>query len=170
MARAKGRFNFVAMLLAFGAMAGFLYWLSTTATPTEVAVVEEETAQAVSIGLFAGNPAMYEGDLVALDGVVVGSVLGSQVFLAAFPDSALYPIRLDPSLGAGGAQLSAGASGRVTGVVQMMTDSIVEAWAAQSVFADDAQREAAAASATFLLAREVDFPTGQQDPPGGGGA
>ena len=169
MAQSKGRFNVVAMVLAFGVMGGFLYWLSITVTPTEVAVVEEETAQAVSLNAFARNPIMFEGDLVAVDGVEVQSVLGSQVFFATFPNDMSYPIRLDPSLGAVGGQLSPAAMGRVTGTVYALTDSVLDEWAAESVFADEAQREAAAASSTFLLARELDLAAAAAEAEGAAG-
>jgi hypothetical protein len=159
MAQSKGRFNVVAMLLAFGSMGGFLYWLSIAATPTEIAVAEEEIAQAVSLSAFARNPIMFEGDLVVVDGVEVQTVLGSQVFFATFPNDLSYPIRIDRSLGAVGGQLVPAAMGRVTGTVYALTDSILEAWDAESVFADDTQREAAAASTTFLLASELDIAT-----------
>ena len=58
----KGIVNFVAMVLAFLAMGGFLYWLGVTAVPTETAVaLEDDTAQAVSLSAFAQNPIMFEG-------------------------------------------------------------------------------------------------------------
>ena len=154
----RGRFNFVAMLLAFSAMGGFLCWLSITAEPTERPVAsEEETAQAVSLAAFAQNPAIYEGDLIVVDGVEVQSLLGSQAFFVALPDDSPYPVRLASSMGTPGTQVAPNAMGRVTGTVHMMTDSVLDAWAAEALFADDAQREAAAASSTFLLAQEVEL-------------
>jgi hypothetical protein len=170
MAQSKGRFNVLAMLLAFGAMGGFLYWLSIAATPTEIVVAEEEIAQAVSLNAFARNPIMFEGHLVAVDGVEVQAVLGSQVFFATFPNDVSYPMRVDPSVGAVGGQLVPAAMGRVTGTVYAMTDSILEAWAAESVFADDTQREAAAASTTFLLASELDLAAAAEAAEGADGA
>ncbi len=169
MAQAKGMFNAVAMLVAFAAMGAFLYWLSIAAEPTQVAVAEEEvTAQAVSVSAFASNPIMYEGELIAVDGLEVQSVLGAQVFLAVLPDSTAYPVRLDRSLGALGGQVSPAARGRVTGTVHALTDSVLDAWAAESVFSDDSQREAAAASGSFLLATEVEL-VGADAPAGGDG-
>ena len=171
MARAKGGFNVVAMFVAFGAMAGFLYWLSITAVPTEVAVAEEDvTAQAVSLNLFASNLIMYEGDLVAVDGMEVQSVLGPQVFLAAFPNDVSYPVRLDPALGPAGASVAPMAQGRVTGTVFALTDSVLDAWEAESLFADDGAREAAAASTTFLLATELDLVSPEEGQGAGDGA
>lgn len=158
MARAKGGFNIIAMVVAFGTIGGFLYWLSITAIPTEVAVAEEDvTAQAVSLGLFARSPSIYEGDLVAVDGVEVQSVAGAQLFFVAFPDESAYPVRVDASLGAAGASLSPMDTGRVTGTVYALTDSVLDAWADESAFPDDATREAAAASSTFILATELEL-------------
>ncbi len=169
MAQAKGVFNFVAMLLALAAIGGFLYWLSIAAEPTQVAVAEEEvTAQALSLAAFAQNPIMYEGDLIAVDDVEIGEMLGSQVFFAAFPEDTSYPIRLDPSLGAMGGQLTPSTRARVTGTVHALTDSIIDVWAAESVFADDAQRDAAAGSSSFLLATEVEI-VPQAEPQGTAG-
>ena len=154
----KGRFNFISMLVAFSAMGGFLYWLGITAEPTEVAVAsEEETAQAVSLNAFAQNPAIYEGDLIAVDGVEVQSLLGSQVFFVAFPDDSSYPIRLASATVTFGMQIAPNDIGRVTGTVHMMTDSVLDEWTAEAIFADDTQREAVAASSTFLLAQEVEL-------------
>ena len=171
MAKAKGGFSVVAMLAAFGAMGGFLYWLSITAVPTEMAVAEEETtAQAVSLALFARNPIIYEGDLVAVDDMEVQSVLGPQVFFALLPNDTSYPVRLDPSLGAAGSGLAPMDRGRVTGTVHALTDSVLDAWAAESIFADDAAREAAAASTTFLLATELDLMSAEAEQGGGDGA
>ena len=171
----KGRFNFIAMLLAFSAMGGFLYWLGITAEPTEVAVAsEEETAQAVSLNAFAQNPAIYEGDLIAVDGVEVQSLLGSQVFFVALPDDSSYPVRLASPNATFGVQLAPNAMGRVTGTVHMMTDSVLDEWTVEAIFADDTQREAVAASSTFLLAQEVDLvggdESGSNETQGDGGA
>ncbi len=171
MARAKGGFNAIAMVLAFGAMGGFLYWLSLNAVPTEVAVAEEEvTAQAVSLALFARSPNIYEGDLVAVDDVEVQSVAGAGLFFVTFPGDASYPIRVDPSLGAAGSSLSPMDKGRVTGTVYTLTDSVLDAWAAESTFPDDASREAAASSSTFLLATELDLMSAEAAEGDGGGA
>ncbi len=158
MARAKGGFNVVAMLVAFGTIGGFLYWLSVNAIPTEVAVANEEvTAQAVSLALFARSPNIYEGDLVAVDDVEVQSVAGGRLFFVAFPGDATYPVRVDASLGAAGAAISPMDMGRVTGTVYALNDSVLDAWAAESAFPDDDTREAAAASSTFILATELDL-------------
>ncbi len=159
----KGIVNFVAMVLAFLAMGGFLYWLGVTAVPTETAVaLEDDTAQAVSLSAFAQNPIMFEGDLVAVDGVEVQDVLGTQAFLMVLPDGSAYPIRLDASLAMGGLQIAASDQGRVTGTVFAMTDSVLDAWATEALFADDEQREAAAAVGSFLLATEVQLSGGTQ--------
>ena len=158
MARAKGGFNVIAMLVAFGTIGGFLYWLSITAVPTETAVADEEvTAQAVSLALFARSPNIYEGDLVAVDAVEVQSVAYAQLFFLAFPGDGTYPVRVDASLGAAGASISPMDMGRVTGTVYALTDSVLDSWAADSGFPDDATREAAAASSTFILATELDL-------------
>ena len=171
MARAKGGFNILAMLVAFGTIGGFLYWLAVNAVPTEVAVAEEEaTAQAVSLALFARSPTIYEGDLVAVDNVEVQSVAGAQLFFVSFPDDASYPVRVAASLGAAGASISPMDMGRVTGTVYALTDSVLDAWAAESAFPDDATREAVAASSTFILATEIDLAPAAPPEGEGGGA
>ena len=162
----RGAFNLISMVLAFGAIGGFLYWLTITAVPTEIAVaVEEETAQAVSLTAFGQNPTMYADNLIAVDGIEVESLLASRAFFVALPDGSPYPIRLDPSLGVG--QVAPGDQGRVTGTVHMMTDSVLDQWAQEAIFADDEQREAAGASGSFLLATEVDLAGDTQGGDGG---
>ena len=78
------------------------------------------------------------------------------------PDGSAYPIRLDASLAMGGLQIAASDQGRVTGTVFAMTDSVLDAWATEALFADDEQREAAAAVGSFLLATEVQLSGGTQ--------
>lgn len=154
----KGALNTVAMVLAFLAIGGFLYWLSVVSEPTEVVVPqEEEVAQAVSLAAFAQAQVPYENVLIRVDGVEVQSLLGSRGFFMAMPDGSGYPVELDPSLVSMGAPIEVGSQGTVTGTVQMMTDSILAAWAADSLFASDEQREAAATPGTFLAASEVDL-------------
>lgn len=155
----KGALNTVAMILAFLAIGGFLYWLSIVSEPTEIVVPEEEIAQAVSLAAFAQNQMVYSTDnaLIRVDGVQVQGLLGSDGFLFAFPDSSVYLVRLDPSMMAMGGPIEVGSQGSVTGHVKILTDSIASAWAADSIFAGDEEREAATASGTFLLATEVDL-------------
>jgi hypothetical protein len=171
----KGTLNTVAMILAFLAIGGFLYWLSMVSEPTEVVVPQEdEVAQAVSLAAFAQAQLPYEGVLIRVDGVEVQSLLGTDGFLFAMPDGSAYPVRLDPSLVSVGSPIEPGSQGMVVGRVQMMTDSIMSAWATDSLFASDEQQEAAAAAGTFILASEVDLApagmaeTGADSAQGGG--
>lgn len=154
----KGALNTVAMILAFLAIGGFLYWLSIVSEPTAPVVPQEqEVAQAVSLGAFAQAQVPYENVLIRVDGVEVQSLMGNDGFLMAMPDGSGYAVQLDPSLTSMGSPLEPGSQGTVTGRVQMLNDSIVAAWAADSAFASDEQREAATAPGTFLLASEVDL-------------
>ena len=159
MARAKGGFNILAMLVAFGTIGGFLYWLAVNAVPTEVAVAEEEaTAQAVSLALFARSPTIYEGDLVAVDNVEVQSVAGAQLFFVSFPDDASYPVRVAASLGAAGASISPDGHGpgyRHGLCVDRQRTRRVGGRVRPSRMMPPG--EAVAASSTFILATEIDL-------------
>lgn len=153
----KGRLNTLAMIVAFLAIGGFLWWLSMVSEPTEIVAVEEsEVAQAVSLAAFARSPALYENVLIQVNGVEVQSLMGDQAFLLMLPDSTSYPVRLEASVVSAGVQLAPGTRGDVTGTVHMMTDSVLDAWVADSVLADEAEREMASEFGSFLLAREFE--------------
>jgi hypothetical protein len=153
----RGGLNTIAMIVAFVTIAGFLYWLSITAVPTEpVVAVEEEAAQAVSLAAFSRDPGMYEDVLIRVDGVEVVSQLSPGAFLVALADGGVYPVQLSAAA-AGGAAMAPGSTGSITGRVETLPPETLGAWAADSVFGDEAQMEAVATAGTYLLAEEVDL-------------
>jgi hypothetical protein len=88
------------MILSFVAIGGFLFWLSRTAEPTSVAVVEEggSSTAAAAGGMLVGwndfgaNPGSYEGQMITLRPVRVASVLGQGAFWTQLPNETPFLI------------------------------------------------------------------------------
>ena len=163
----KGGTSLLLMIASFLAIGGFLWWLSISAEPTEVAIVEEEEAEedagipTVEVGTFAADPRSYVGQEIRFRNLSVASTLGPEAFWFQLPNETPYLVKLDSSLVAGGTDFQAGEGiRRVVGTVHEMTDSVLDAWQAAEAFTNETQRIEAEFATTFLEARTLDLAGG----------
>ncbi len=148
------------MILSFVAIGGFLFWLSRTAEPTSVAVVEEggSSTAAAAGGMLVGwndfgaNPGSYEGQMITLRPVRVASLLGHGAFWTQLPNETPFLIKLGDALIADGLVVASGDVGELTGTVHTMSDSVLNAWQDGGVFTEDVQRIEAEFASSFLEA------------------
>ena len=149
------------MILAFVLVGGFLYWLSATAEPTEVAIEEAapETVHGASAILtledFLANPEGQVDAVVEVNGARIASRLGTQAFWIG-PDEAPYLVKMAPELAEAGQEVLVESVVTVVGTVFMMSDSILSSWDEQGVFADAGDRIVAEFATSFLEARVVE--------------
>lgn len=148
------------MILTFVAIGGFMFWLSRTAEPTQVAVVEEGGSGTPAAGggtlvgwnEFGANPQSYEGQTITLRPVRVASLLGQGAFWTQLPNETPFLIKLGATLVADGLVVASGDVGELTGTVHTMSDSVLNAWQDAGVFTDDVQRIEAEFATSFLEA------------------
>lgn len=144
------------MLVSFLAVGGFLYWLSVTAVPTEVAVVEPEEepmTNEVAMTEFSVAPASYVGQEIALREIPVTTLLGAHAFWTNLDDAQKTPylVHLSDALLADSVTVVAGATVDVMGTVAAMSDSVLDAWEAAGAFTNgETDRFQAEFAETFL--------------------
>ena len=146
------------MILCFVVIGGFMYWLSITAEPTEVVVVEpeEEVANAVPFVDFSAGPATYVGQEVTLQGVTVVTRLGEHAFWTSLDDAPQntqgtpYLFHFSEMLIADSTSVTEGTMVDVTGMVTAMSDSILDAWQAAGAFTQDVDRSMAQFAENFV--------------------
>ncbi len=128
------------MILSFLAVAGFLYWLSVTAGPTETEMAveaepDEVQATEVALGDFFAGPPAYMGQYIALREIPVTQLLGSQSFWTNPPGSqAPYLVHLSAALLADSVAVNVGALVDVTGTVLPMSESVLANWDSAGAF------------------------------------
>jgi hypothetical protein len=164
------------MILAFVAMAVFLYWLSLQSQKQKaVEIREDSVAQAAaaadsasSAGATLVSPtdlqnstAQYAGQSVKVTGLTVASQLGKQGFWLDLPSGSPFLVSLPDSLRAQGASAPTGQMATVIGTIKPMSDSVVNAWTAAGTITQ-ADRAAASFAQFFLEATRV-----QTSAPGG---
>lgn len=173
------KYTNILMIVAVLSVGGFLYWLNVTAQPTQSEVVEgsdeaeEEAAFAgalsVSLGEFTQNPKEWVGQRVRLDEISVASPLGPEAFWTTLSNQQPYLIRLDTAVVRRGFEVSGGDSASVGGLVHPMTDSVLDAWMADSVIVNQGQRAEAQFATTFLEADAARITARADTARGGGG-
>lgn len=158
------------MVLSFLVLAGFLYWLSITAQPTEVAIAEESTEERgsevgsiLSQADFLANPEGQVDAVVEVTGARVASRLGPQAFWIG-PDDRPYLVKMSPELVESNPQVLIESVVNIIGSVHMMSDSVLTDWDALGVFTNEGDRIVAEFATSFLEATEIDRMGG-----GGGG-
>jgi hypothetical protein len=142
------------MLATFVLIAGFMYWLSVTAEPTQPAVeevVEDEPTQTVRGTLVpvddlkVATITSYEGQLIRVEDVILSSSMGDQTFFVDLPETDNLPaqpflIRLGAdSTGAVGEVPEMGSFITVVGMLTPMSDSIVSDWLASGSISENDQ-------------------------------
>jgi hypothetical protein len=151
-----GKLSLPLMVVAFLAVAGFVYWLSITAQPTEVPVAqEEEPALELSLELLQDRAPELVGERIRIPHVNVASMLGLQAFWFEFPDGNIYLTRVSRELVETGLMVQEGSRVRITGTVREMNEEVLDSWVNQGVIPGDA-RDMAAFAQTFIEADAVE--------------
>jgi hypothetical protein len=158
------------MIVAVLLIGGFVYWLNISTEAVRVAIAEEEQAAAaaaeeaeatpVAAADFAEEPAEYVGQFIRLNGLPVFNQMGPEAFTVLLPTDMIYLIHVE-----GGAMVSPGATASVTGTVEIMNDSVLDAWEARGAL-NATQREEAGISETFFEAVEFNIATNAPPPAG----
>lgn len=151
------------MVLSFLMVAGFMYWLSVTAEPTEVTVEAPGAAleNVVSFEAFSAGPAEYVGEVISLEDVLVNSLLGYHSFWINLldPNGTAYLLHLSDSLVADTmVSISDDMVVTVTGAVTVMNDSILDAWEAAGAFRVDVDRVLAEFAENFIEVNLIQLP------------
>lgn len=157
-----GHVGLLLMLAAFLAMAGFLYWLSQVAEPTEGPVEEvqasvEDEGMVVDFAEFSGGTAAYVGQMVTLRNVTVTQLFGPHAFWTTLSDvgNTSYLVHLSPDAVADSVELASGGAYDLSGIVHAMTDSVLDAWEANGDFVQPNDRLLAEYAIDFLEAAQV---------------
>ncbi len=130
------------MITSFVMVAGFLFWLSVTAKPTEVVLPDPEDIfeNVVSLADFAVDPEGYVGEAISLEDVQLGNRFGNHFHWINLPDAQnnAYLLHLSDSLRADTtialSTLGPGTIVSLSGIVTNTTDSIVDEWSAAGAF------------------------------------
>lgn len=163
------------MVLSFLMVAGFIYWLSVTAEPTEVVAPEPETTleNVVAIEAFSAGPDGYVGQIVSFEDVAVTGRNGNHAFFITLADanSNGYLLHLSDSLAADTmVTVATGMTLTVTGTVVATNDSVLDAWEAAGAFTNQAERLMAQSTyyLNFLEVTLIEWPESDADEPGEG--
>ncbi|MEX2529737.1 MAG: hypothetical protein WD960_03105 [Gemmatimonadota bacterium] len=159
----SGAFSLPLMIVAFLAIAGFLYWLSITSEPTEFAVAEETLddqfgpALDLTLEQFGENVDGYVDSRIRISDVQVRNLVGADAFWFSFPQEDVndYLVRVDRSRVASDFQILPDDRLTVSGTVHAMTDSVIDAWEQAGVFQDEGQRPAVLVLESFLQADSI---------------
>ena len=144
------------MILSFLVIAGFLYWLSITAEPTEspadAPADEAELGNLVPLAEFFANTSAYMGQEITLVEVPVTSTLGPHAFWTALGEAFGNPylIHLSDAVRADSVTVTVGVPVTITGNVQAMSDSILADWEDAGAFPQDSDRFQAEFAESFL--------------------
>ena len=142
------------MILSFLMVAGFIFWLSVTAEPTEVVVVapDEELENVVAFEAFSADPAGFVGKSVSLEDIHIVALFGNHAFWTNLTDEQGngYLLHLSDSLLADSTvSVAEGMTVTVTGAVVETTDSVLDAWDASGAFTNPVDR--LVAESTYYL-------------------
>jgi hypothetical protein len=164
------------MITSFLVVAGFMYWLSVTAEPTEIVLAEPEELfeNAVTFPDFAAGPGEYVGQLVSLEGIEVGYPYGNHFRWINLPDANnnSYLLHFSDSLRADTtfalSSVSQGMTVSVTGAVVETTDSVVDAWEVAGAFKSEVEKLVVHSTyyLNFIEVTRIELP--ETTPPGQG--
>lgn len=155
----------ILMIAALALIAGLFWWLSITAEPTRISVVEEDTTGApvddgsgaadVTLAEFGAGPQGFQSLNIRLRDVPVAARLGDRGFWIQLPNNQPYLIHLGEELSSGGASVASGDRVTVSGVVRLMSDSVLTAWRSSGVLSDDLEMEEARFAQSYLDAQTL---------------
>ncbi len=144
------------MVLSFLVVAGFLWWLSRTAEPTESPAdapdAEMETGIGVPLAEFFADASAYMGQEITLTEVPVTSLLGPHAFWTALGEAFGNPylVHLSDAVRADSVEVTPGVPVTITGTVHAMSDSILGDWEAAGAFPQESDRFQAEFAESFL--------------------
>ena len=144
------------MIVSFLAIAGFVWWLSVTAEPTQVVIDESSdddmAGDVISMSTFTTDTKSFMGREITLQAIPVTSALGPHSFWTSLADAndTPYLVHLGGMLVADGVGVTPGATVDVIGTVYAMTDSILNEWEALGAFPGPADRIQAEFAEDFL--------------------
>jgi len=157
------------MIVAFLAMAGFLYWLEIQASAQKAMEVVEDTttvnsgdiSNAVSVEAMdlQTDPSKFEGQMVRIAGLSVASMLGQQGFWLQLPNRNPFLVSLSQGLREQGLTVQPGEMVTVIGTIYAMGDSVLTAWTDAGTIGEG-DRLAAEFATHFVEAQRVEV-TGQ---------
>lgn len=174
-AKQSGTLNIPLMILAFLAMAGFLYWLNITSEPTQIAVAEENELDAMLAEATTLSPvalgediADYEGELIRVPNIAVTELLGGRAFwfeVATGEDEA-QPIFVSFHSQFIDAEFQAMSGDVMTliGNIRAMSDQVIEAMEGQGVFTEEGQRAQVEAMDYYVEAVHMEIHTAAAEP------
>jgi len=159
------------MIGTFVVIGGFMYWLSVTAEPTQIAIIEDRgdvvvaDGARVGWGQFSADPSAWAGQSITIPDIAVNSLLGSgQAFWSQMSDAQETPFlfKFGDQLVADGMVVIVGDVGDASGTLLSMSDSILNAWEAAGAFNDPVNRIEAEFATTFFEVETflVDIPEG----------
>ncbi len=157
-----GHVGTLLMVAAFLAVAGFLYWLSQVAVPTESPDDEaprgvDDEGLLVDFAEFSTGTDAYVDQTITLRGVTVTQKFGPHAFWTTLSDegNTSYLVHLSAAAIADSVELVANAPYDLSGTVHSMTDSVLDAWAADGDFVQENDRFLAEYAIDFLEAAQV---------------
>jgi hypothetical protein len=166
------------MIVAFLSIGGFLYWLNLQAKAElaeKAAIAEEiakEEAELAAMGDFISgetlqrDPAVFLSRVIAVEGLSVASMVGTQGFWLELPNKNPFLVSMSEAVKAEGLSLQAGMGVTVSGMIHVMTDSVLNAWSTAGAISEG-DRLAAEFATHYLEAARIK--TGADAVPTGGG-
>ena len=152
------------MILAFLAIAGFLYWLNLQAKADAASRAVEEDVPEETFGPMAGtvvpgadlqtDPSPYEGMTIKVEGLSVASELGTQGFWLELPNKNPFLVSMSEAVKAEGISVAPGQIANVSGTIYAMNDSVLNAWSSTGAIGEG-DRLAAEFATHFLEAQQV---------------
>lgn len=132
------------MIVAFAAMAGFLYWLNGQAAAERALEIVEDTAPEVEVSttpVVAGediqmDASPFEGQFVRLEGRPVASQLGTQGVWLELPNGNPFLVAFSDGLMAEGIVAVNGDITNVEGTIVGINDSVLTAWSGAGTISD----------------------------------
>ena len=122
------------MIVTFVLIGGFMYWLSITAEPTELLIVEEEPEE-IFLGTILDPGALeldqggFEGQEVRLIDVPFSTAVGTQAFFISLPQGSPFLVRMSDEMVAAGEMVpTSQVMMTVTGTLNPLNDSIKADW------------------------------------------
>jgi hypothetical protein len=157
------------MLFAALVIGGFFYWLSAQVRAERALEIVEDavptgpSATPVSGLELEADASVFEGQHIIVSGLPVASLLGTQGFWMELPNRNPFLVSFSQDLRADSVSVSMGERATVTGTVQTVNDSILNAWTESGSITEN-DRIVAEFATHFLEAERIRTTRG----PGGG--
>jgi len=155
--------SLILAIAAFLAIGGLIYWLNVTAEPTQTEFVPQDTASEEPVGDYPivtleqlrSELQEYVGFEVQMRGLTVNSTLGEYAFWVGPQDNPFLVMR-DSTAFANRMELANGDGVAVTGVINEMSDSTLDAWEELGAIEGQGERAVASFAEVFMEAHSVE--------------